>query len=286
MLTYYGVRYYDQVLLAWTQGDSFYRRAPEQTGSAPRRANLYNFSLNNPLRYVDPDGRDPFAIVGRIGTPSREIAMSSSWRGAQSQASSGGADAEQSVLAGIQHVMTGFQISTPITVQVSTEYFVKNNPNAHGVFRPSDNSIVFNTDISNYSFGNIDLAMLAVHEISHSEDFSRGGFFRSRDSSEIFAFVAQQRVLKKLLDAGSIDQNTYNNQMSKIGRTAQAYSDYVQQVVARAAVMHLAAAFMPDMHAHVSLFSDVYRSRNAHYINGLWGLELNAKGPSATPAKP
>src|SRR5438045_2192634 len=25
---------------------------------APRRGNLYQFSLNNPLRYMDPDGRD------------------------------------------------------------------------------------------------------------------------------------------------------------------------------------------------------------------------------------
>ncbi len=56
-LTYYGVRYYDRFALVWTQNDPLYRFAPD-LANAPRHANLYTFSLNNPLRYLDPDGRD------------------------------------------------------------------------------------------------------------------------------------------------------------------------------------------------------------------------------------
>jgi hypothetical protein len=36
-----------------------YRLKPELAGAEPQRTNLYAFSLNNPLRYYDADGRDP-----------------------------------------------------------------------------------------------------------------------------------------------------------------------------------------------------------------------------------
>jgi len=35
-----------------------YLMAPDIAGAEPRRMSLYMFSLNNPLRYLDPDGRD------------------------------------------------------------------------------------------------------------------------------------------------------------------------------------------------------------------------------------
>lgn len=58
-LTYYGARYYDKASMSWTQSDPLYRLLPDLAkGGTPRRANLYQFSLNNPLRYVDPDGKD------------------------------------------------------------------------------------------------------------------------------------------------------------------------------------------------------------------------------------
>ncbi|MBA2724969.1 MAG: hypothetical protein H0U53_03170 [Actinobacteria bacterium] len=58
-LSYYGARYYDRTLIGWTQADPLYSRAPDAAmRSTPRRANLYQFSLNNPLRYIDPDGRE------------------------------------------------------------------------------------------------------------------------------------------------------------------------------------------------------------------------------------
>jgi len=57
-LGYYGARYYDKVSMNWTQGDPLYRFGPDIAGASPRRADLYQFSLNNPLRYMDPDGLD------------------------------------------------------------------------------------------------------------------------------------------------------------------------------------------------------------------------------------
>jgi RHS repeat-associated protein len=58
-LTYYGARYYDKVLLGWTQADPLYLRAPDLASrSTPRRSQTFMFSLNNPNRYIDPDGLD------------------------------------------------------------------------------------------------------------------------------------------------------------------------------------------------------------------------------------
>jgi RHS repeat-associated protein len=57
-LRHYGVRSYDPVLLRWTAADPKYRFAPDAAWAEPQRANLYAFSLNDPLRYYDPDGRD------------------------------------------------------------------------------------------------------------------------------------------------------------------------------------------------------------------------------------
>jgi len=66
-LTYYGVRYYDDVLLGWTQADPMYRFAPDAAWDEPRRANLYTFSGENPNRYVDPDGRDIYQWTHNAG---------------------------------------------------------------------------------------------------------------------------------------------------------------------------------------------------------------------------
>ena len=58
-LSYYGYRYFDPYSLTWTQADPLYRFAPDLAWDQPRRMNLYAFSLNNPLRYLDPDGKNP-----------------------------------------------------------------------------------------------------------------------------------------------------------------------------------------------------------------------------------
>ncbi len=63
-LNYYGYRYYDPLSLTWTQADPLYRVAPDIAYDQPRRMSLYAFSLNNPLRYLDPDGHDAM-LVGK-----------------------------------------------------------------------------------------------------------------------------------------------------------------------------------------------------------------------------
>jgi len=62
-LGYYGARYYDNVLIGWTQADPKYRVAPDAAWSEPRRAMLYSFGGQNPMRYIDPDGRDFWSVA-------------------------------------------------------------------------------------------------------------------------------------------------------------------------------------------------------------------------------
>jgi RHS repeat-associated protein len=66
-LSYYGARYFDPLSLTWTQADPIARFAPDAAWDEPRRANLYAFTLNNPLAMVDPDGRWPRPPGGRMG---------------------------------------------------------------------------------------------------------------------------------------------------------------------------------------------------------------------------
>jgi RHS repeat-associated protein len=61
-LSYYGYRYYDPKLRIWTQADPLYRFTPDRAWTEPRRANLYTFAANNPIRFYDPDGRDTDAM--------------------------------------------------------------------------------------------------------------------------------------------------------------------------------------------------------------------------------
>ena len=62
-LGYYGARYYDRLSLTWTSMDPLYRFAPDIAYAEPRRMGLYTFNLNNPVRYVDPDGFGALAAV-------------------------------------------------------------------------------------------------------------------------------------------------------------------------------------------------------------------------------
>jgi RHS repeat-associated protein len=66
-LTYYGFRYYDNVGMMWTQADPLYRFEPDAAWTEPRRASLYTFDQQNPLRYADPDGRDGVLVGTATG---------------------------------------------------------------------------------------------------------------------------------------------------------------------------------------------------------------------------
>ncbi len=49
-------------MLSWTQSDPKYRCSPDRAYTDPRLANLYSTFKNNPMRFLDPDGRDPKTI--------------------------------------------------------------------------------------------------------------------------------------------------------------------------------------------------------------------------------
>ncbi len=54
--------------MGWTQADPLYLRAPDLASRAsPRRAQIFMFSLNNPNRYIDPDGMDANPRMSHAG---------------------------------------------------------------------------------------------------------------------------------------------------------------------------------------------------------------------------
>jgi RHS repeat-associated protein len=77
-LSYYGIRYYDHVSMVWTQADPLYQFAPDAGAlSSPRRARTYQFALNNPLEYMDPDGADsqPYLYSASVPEDPATVAM-------------------------------------------------------------------------------------------------------------------------------------------------------------------------------------------------------------------
>jgi RHS repeat-associated protein len=54
-LYYYGARYYDPRTSAWLSTDPLQEKYP--------RVSTYAYCLNNPVRYIDPDGRDAVLVV-------------------------------------------------------------------------------------------------------------------------------------------------------------------------------------------------------------------------------
>jgi len=61
-LYYYGARWYDPVLGRFVQADSIVPGAGDS-----QAWDRYAYSLNNPLRYIDPDGHNPLLIIALIG---------------------------------------------------------------------------------------------------------------------------------------------------------------------------------------------------------------------------
>jgi len=67
-LYYYGARYYDQKIGRFTQIDPLVLNESEKPLSDilqnPQELNGYSYALNNPLKYVDPNGKNPILIMG------------------------------------------------------------------------------------------------------------------------------------------------------------------------------------------------------------------------------
>jgi RHS repeat-associated protein len=58
-LSYFGARYYDTELARWVSKDPKYLADTNERISEPLARNLYAYGMNNPERFVDPDGLDP-----------------------------------------------------------------------------------------------------------------------------------------------------------------------------------------------------------------------------------
>ncbi|MBU1111828.1 MAG: RHS repeat-associated core domain-containing protein [archaeon] len=58
-LLYYGARYYDAEMRQFTQPDTIIADYYD-----PQNLNRYSYVLNNPYKYVDPDGHIPVALMG------------------------------------------------------------------------------------------------------------------------------------------------------------------------------------------------------------------------------
>jgi len=54
-LYYFGARYYQPSWSIWLSVDPLAEKFPSWSP--------YNFTMNNPLRYIDPDGRSPFDVI-------------------------------------------------------------------------------------------------------------------------------------------------------------------------------------------------------------------------------
>lgn len=57
-LYYYGARYYDPKTALWLNTDPLAEKYPN--------VSPYTYTLNNPIKYIDPDGREPLHIIFRI----------------------------------------------------------------------------------------------------------------------------------------------------------------------------------------------------------------------------
>lgn len=108
----YGERLYDPQTLLWNRADPLYRIAPDAAGTDPRRMGLYTFNLNNPLRYIDPDGRSVLDAIGAFFARAWDVATSALSDGYHALADGVGA-----ATAGLQRISDQFMEGA-----IETEY--------------------------------------------------------------------------------------------------------------------------------------------------------------------
>jgi RHS repeat-associated protein len=72
-LLYYGARYYDPELSRWLGCDpaleKLFHKKDVHEKISPMMLNHYSYSLNNPIRYYDPDGQEPVKAFADTTSP-------------------------------------------------------------------------------------------------------------------------------------------------------------------------------------------------------------------------
>jgi RHS repeat-associated protein len=81
-LDYFGARYFSGAQGRFTSPDPSFLKWNKLLN--PQRWNLYSYAVNNPFKYVDPDGQDAIAIVlcsakNRSGTHAATFSSQYSW---------------------------------------------------------------------------------------------------------------------------------------------------------------------------------------------------------------
>ena len=66
-LYYFGARYYHPGLGRFVTPDPLYLSEPERCENSPLDCSLYNYARNNPLSYVDSDGKMPLLVITGVG---------------------------------------------------------------------------------------------------------------------------------------------------------------------------------------------------------------------------
>ena len=274
-LAYYGARYYDKTLIGWTQGDPRYRVAPDTAGSEPRRANTYMFSLANPVRYVDPDGKDPADVANQIRIPTREEFMAIVEGYGELATARDNHDwilqeRQQASLNAVEYLQRSFNVKTSAsTIAIETNPTQFGEP-LWGQYNPFTNTITLSLEITDAdNVTDVVRALLVlVHESVHSEqDFGFPG-----PSTELEAYRGSLDVLLALFRAQLITPEQYQDLRSDIDEGIEQEERWLRCTPCQK---------IPELHENPDLFRESYRKHTMPFIETLWGLEVNPDGPLA-----
>jgi RHS repeat-associated protein len=280
-LGYYGFRYYDKTLLGWTQSDPLYRFAPDLAAAQPRRANGYTFSLANPVRYIDPDGKSPADVVKqfRIPTPAEfqaivegygelATARDHDWENLQER--------QQASKNAVEYLQRAFNVKTSANELSIVNGLSRFGAPGAGMYNHFTYTLSLDLDITDVEsrIDVLEALLVLVHESIHSEqDFT----FFDQPSDEIEATQGMLAVLGMLYDAQVITKEEYDEMQEE--ETAYLRQNEKWEVCEP-------CQRIPEMHQNPDLFREVYRKRTTPVYQGVWGLQINPDGPLAAPKRP
>jgi hypothetical protein len=225
--------------------------------------------MNNPVRFVDPDGLDPVkAVLSRMDIPDR--ATNSSFikhlgavYASETKEGNEHGGAEHAVLM----IVSNFRIHRGKGVQ----FGVGDLTGALGWYDPRSGKITIERSLVRAAFADPTETMfwllvgVTVHEAVHSLQSD----FELWTGPEPQAYAAAREFFVRLYRAGVISQK----QLSALATQAA-------HAMARAARCDACA---DSIHVREDLGSATLRRRSRLYYPGLWGLERNPNGPVAIP---